>query len=172
MNRRPNKELYDFLIQYASDRTVSDLLPLVNELFEENYDRLHLQKYLIRNRIPYKYEYPTKVRNMNNLPIGSERIMEDGSIYIKIAHNRWTYKQRYIYEKLYNVKLKEDDYIVCLDGDKTNFSKENLYKMTRWECAHLANFGHFKGKPELRKLACVTAKSITKTKNIELEMEE
>ena len=97
MRRKVNNELKNYLLEFAKDMTIDELLPLVNKKFNDNYTRLGLQKYLVRNRIPYKYAQITKIRDMNNIPIGTERVQDSDRVYIKVARNKWIGKQRYVY---------------------------------------------------------------------------
>jgi hypothetical protein len=172
MRRKVNNKLKEYLLEFAGDKTIDELLPLVNEEFNENYDRLHLQKYIIRNRIPYKYSNPEKIRDMSNLPIGTERVKDRDRIYVKVAKNKWIYKQRYIYEQYHKVKLTSNDFIVFLDGDKTNFNIDNLYKITRYEAAHLGNIcGNSKSK-DVRRVSIDVARLMIKIKDWEKEYEK
>ena len=38
---------------------------------------------------------------------------------------------RYLYEMYHDVKLNDNDMIIFLDGNKKNFKKDNLYKITK-----------------------------------------
>lgn len=169
MRRHVNNELKNYLMEFAKDMTIDELLPLVNEKFNENYNRSSLQKYLIRNRIPYKYTTPTRVRDMSSLPIGTERVRDGDRIYIKVAKNKWMYKQRYIWEQHYGEKLTDNDFIIFLDGDKTNFDINNLFKITRYEGAHFGNIcAHSKSK-EVREVSVDAAKLMVKIKDCKKE---
>lgn len=77
MRRKINIELRNYCVS-NSNLTIDELLPLVNKRFKENYTRLQLQKYLVRNKIPYKYKFETKSHNMSKLPIGTEYKKDDG----------------------------------------------------------------------------------------------
>lgn len=102
---------------------------------------------------------------MNHLPIGTERVQDGDRIYVKVARNRWIGKQRYVYEKYHKVKLTPNDFIVFLDGDKTNFNIDNLYKITRYEGAHLGNIcAHSKSK-DVRRVSIDIAKLMIKIKD-------
>lgn len=156
MRRKINNELKEYLLIFAGEYTIDELLPKVNKIFNENYTRLELQKYLWRNRIEYKYQNENKKRNnVHNKPIGSERI-KDGLVQVKVANNKWEYKQRIIYEKYYNVKLKSTDYIIFLDGDRNNFNINNLEKVSYDEAGYI---GAFKVNNNL----IIKDKEITKT---------
>lgn len=91
------------------------------------------------------YSYLNKRMDMsgflrqNNQPIGYE-FLKDGIWYIKISNEKYKglmansmLKNRYLYEKYHNYKLKDDELIIHLDNDKNNFDKENLIKLNRNE---------------------------------------
>ena len=170
MRRKPNRELKEYLLKHACKKTVRELTPLVNKEFNETYSMLELQKYLFRNRIPYKYENINKSHCMSAMQIGEEVQTTEGRVKIKLANNIWQYKQRYIYEQYYKVKLTDNDFIVFLDGDKNNFNIDNLYRITRYEGAHLANIYSFRNvevkDPEMAKLGIAIAKLQVKIKDI------
>lgn len=144
MRRRINKELLTFCNSFAGKSTVSEMLPVVNARFNENYTKLELQKYLVRNKVPYRYEMPSKVRKMGlDKPIGTEYTKPDGMVMVKVSRNKWVYKQRLIYENFYNVHLKDDEYVIFLDNNRNNFDINNLKVVSRHVASYLAN-QHFK----------------------------
>ncbi|USD30919.1 HNH endonuclease [Pseudoalteromonas sp. SCSIO 43201] len=64
------------------------------------------------------------------VPLGSERT-ENGYVLVKIKEpNVWQAKQRLVYEHHFG-PLKEYEVVRFKDGDKRNFSPENLFKTTR-----------------------------------------
>ena len=72
-----------------------------------------------------------KQRGYTTREIGEEVERGEDVPYIKLGHNNYVPKHRYLYEKYHNVTLTFDDMIIFLDNDKTNFSRENLYKVSR-----------------------------------------
>ena len=72
-----------------------------------------------------------KVRGYTTREIGEEIERGEDVPYIKLGHNNYVPKHRYLYEKYHNVKLDISDLIIFLDNDKTNFRKDNLYKVSR-----------------------------------------
>ena len=62
-------------------------------------------------------------------------------------------KNRYEYERQYGVKPKKWECVIHLDGDKTNYSKEDLYLVPNcingYIVRHLGKL--IKGQPELNK---------------------
>lgn len=141
MRRTINNKLKQYLIDFNGKLTIDELLPKVNKKFKENYTRLQLQKYLVRNKIPYKYTNKNKIREMGkNIPIGTEYTKPDGMVMIKVSKNKWVYKQRLIYEKHYGVNLKNNEYVIFLDGNRNNFKINNLMLLTNKEAGYLGAF--------------------------------
>ena len=50
---------------------------------------------------------------------------------VKINERIYRLMHRYLYEKFNDVTLNNNDMIIFLDGNKNNFQKDNLYKITR-----------------------------------------
>ena len=134
-------QLFEHQMQIqASTHTLEQLLHIARDCFGYDITKKQLQLYLSKRQIRYKDYHLTKVRDMGkDAPIGTEYIKPDGMVLVKVAKDKWQYKQRIIYEEFYNVKLKSDDYIIFLDQDRTNFDINNLRKVTRRESAILAN---------------------------------
>lgn len=69
--------------------------------------------------------------------IGSTRLSKDGYLEIKVSdlkgYKNYKPYHRLIYEKHHVVKIKEDEVVVFLDGDKNNFSIDNLKLIKRRE---------------------------------------
>lgn len=72
-------------------------------------------------------------------------IFEDcGKVFVKIRNNMKTlnYKNasRFFYQMHYNEKLKCNELILHLDGDKTNFNKDNLITISTKDKANLMRY--------------------------------
>ena len=140
---------------------------LVNEHFHTNFTENQVKGFCERNHIvsgisskfekgcvPHnkgkKGDYPKGsekgwfkkgYRPSNTRPVGTEVIDRDGYTSVKIAEpNVWQLKQRYIWEQSHE-KLKDNEVVMFLDGDKTNFNIENLRLVTRGEMAILNKYG-------------------------------
>lgn len=92
-------------------------------------------------------------------PIGAEKIDKDGFIKIKTAQpNIWKLKHHVIYENAYGEKVKSDEKIVFLDGNKRNFKIDNLIKISQTEQMLLAKINTKSNNPEIRKTQINIAK--------------
>ena len=86
-----------------------------------------------------------------------------GDEYIKVVKNSssdiiprkdmWIKRTRYEYERQYGVKPGKWECVIQLDGDKTNYSKENLYLVPNYINGYIvSHLGKLiKGQPELNK---------------------
>ena len=108
----------------------------------------------------------------DKIPIGSEYRRSDGMILVKISKNKWQYKNRLMYEKYHNCKLTNDDFIVFLNQNRNDFSKENLKRITRRESSILTNQKMFSKHKDLTNLGILTAKLMIKSKKKEDENEK
>jgi len=154
--------------QVASSYTFNELLTIAQKKYKYNITKDMLMKYLSKRKIRYSDYNKKKVRvPANSLPIGSEYVKDDGMTLIKIAQDKWMYKQRYIYEQYYKVKLNTNEYVIFLDGDRTNFNIKNLYKITNREASILGNMRLASRNKEITKLTLTLAKSIIAIKNLE-----
>ena len=69
----------------------------------------------------------------NYKPVGTIAF-KGKNLHIKISDpNKWELLNRYKYKEYHNIDLTSNDIIIFLNGDIEDFSKENLYKITRGE---------------------------------------
>lgn len=70
----------------------------------------------------------------NTVPVGTEVVIKDGYTKVKIAQpDVWAHKHRLIYEKAHGCKVSDDQMVIFLDGDCTNFDIKNLALISRAE---------------------------------------
>lgn len=173
MRNKYSKEFEDTMRELAPYTNLDRLLWYAYSQFGYEINKKQLRQFLYKRKIRYKDYNENKARKMGlNKPIGSERIKPDGMIQVKVAKDKWEYKQRLIYEKYYNVKLTSDDYIIFLDQDRTNFSIDNLMKVTRRESSILANQKLFSKNPVVTETGIQVAKLIIEIKNKEKEKKQ
>ena len=83
----------------------------------------------------------------NTMPVGTEKMLPDGYIWIKVNDLRrvkkqenWIQKHRVVYEKHYG-KIPKGYVVIFLDRNRENFDPENLAAIKRSELAHLNKQG-------------------------------
>lgn len=97
--------------------------------------------------------------------VGSIRHQSDGYTYIKVGEpNKWQVYQRYIWEKSRNEILEKSKVVVFLDGNKENFSADNLAAVTRKELLILNHEKLLTHDTELSKAGVLIAKLKIKVK--------
>lgn len=67
--------------------------------------------------------------------IGTVVKHKDGYSFIKLAEHKWQLYQRYVWEKSRHEKLKKNQTVIFLDGDRSNFDPANLAAISRKELA-------------------------------------
>lgn len=110
----------------------------------------------------------------NHLPVGSEVMATIGYIVVKVAEpNVWRLKHRMIWEEVHGRPVPEGYRVVFLDGDRLNFSPDNLL------CVSMDAVPALRKKEvvgvddvELRKAALITAEVKARIKNIEQKNKE
>lgn len=167
MRNKYSKQFEKEMEALAPQKTIRELLEVARCTYNYEITLDQLRKYLSKRQIRYKDYFPSKVRQMGlNKPIYSEFKKPDGMTLVKIASNKWEYKQRYIWTKYYNEELTDNDYIIFLDQDRTNFNIDNLKKITRRESSILSNQKIFSQDPEGTKAGILTAKLIIQVKEM------
>lgn len=166
MRNKYSKEFEEEMINKAHKNSLQKLWAIATNKYNYNITKRQLYQYLSKRKIRYKDYNANKVRNMGDkLPIGTEYTKPDGMVLVKIAKDRWEYKQRLIYSKYHNIELTSDDYIIFLDQDRTNFNINNLKKITRRESSIVANQELFSKDALLTETGIEVAKLIIKIKD-------
>lgn len=168
MRNKYTNQFQNDMIVLAPFYTLDELLEFAKKQYE-TITKHQLRLYLSKRKIRYKdfdYDRCKRTRNQgDNVPIGTERVKSDGMVQVKIAKDRWEYKQRIIYSQYHNVQLTSDDYIIFLDQDRTNFDINNLERVSKRESAIVANEKLFFKNSNLTKTGIDVAKLIIKTKD-------
>lgn len=69
----------------------------------------------------------------NRVPVGTEVVKDDGYLWRKIAEpNKWRQVHRLVYEQLHG-SIPKGMCVTFLDGDKRNFSQDNLVLISQDE---------------------------------------
>ena len=168
MRNKYSKEFETTMYNLAKDNTLEDLLIIARHKYHYSITKDQLRQYLSKRQIKYKDFYYSKVREMGtDKPLFSERTKDDGMTQIKVAPNKWEYKQRYIYSQYYNEELTDNDYIIFLDQNRKNFNINNLKKITRHESSILSNQQMFSKNKDVTETGVLVAKLMIKLKEKE-----
>lgn len=141
------KEQKDWLKENYYKYRIKELTDKFNESFNVSFTETQIYDKLANMKLSY--------RKANNLTFGETHgklkvgdlifNKQRNACFIKIHTNKgvnnYVNASRYFYEKLNDVKLSEDDVVFHLDGDKKNFSKENLKLISRKEQGNIMMFG-------------------------------
>lgn len=166
MKNKYSKEFEEFVKNNISKYKKEEFIALLEKTFNIKISKHAFRSYLRRHNIKERHIDFKKnmVRGTQKHPIGAERLTKDG-IIIKVAQpNVWRKKSRVMYEKYHNCKLNDEDYILFLNQDRTDFSKENLYKSSNREQCYLHNWGTFSKNPNLTKAGILSARLTIKAK--------
>lgn len=94
---------------------------------------------------------------INHKEVGSERVTKDGYTEIKVAEpNKWALKQRFMWEK-YHGKPQKGYTVVFGDGDKSNFSIDNLILVSRHQLLIMNKKKLIKNDAELTRTGAIIA---------------
>lgn len=166
MRNKYSNQFQNDMIALAPFYTLDELLEFAKKQYE-TITKKQLRLYLSKRKIRYKNYNADMARGNqgDNVPIGTERVKSDGMVQVKIAKDRWEYKQRLIYSQYHNIELTSDDYIIFLDQDRTNFDINNLERVSRRESSVLSNQKLFYNNAKLTETGIDVAKLIIKTKD-------
>ncbi|MDT2848789.1 HNH endonuclease signature motif containing protein [Vagococcus carniphilus] len=153
------------------------LTKLINKEFGTSYSINQVMGYKSRNKlnsgltgefkkgnVPYnkgikrgsfgemsKTQFKKGQKSLSKRKVWTERILADGYTQIKVANpSKWMMKHKFLYEKHFR-KVKKNEVVIFLNGDKTDFSLDNLEAVTRGELARLNKFGYIQSDPEITK---------------------
>ena len=128
MRNKYDKNFENEMLKLAKTHNLDDLLTIAQQQYNITKDQL--RQYLSKRKIRYKDYNSNRAHANNSLPIGTEYIKDDGMTLIKVSKNKWEYKQRFLYKKYYNCDLTPSDFIIFLNQNRQDFSKDNLMKIS------------------------------------------
>ena len=171
MRNKYSKEFENKMVKLAHSMTLNELLNVAKSKYKYNITKDDLRNYLSRRKIRYKDYNINKAKDMGSkIPIGTEYVKDDGMVLVKIAKDKWEYKQRLIYEQYHNVELTSDDYVIFLDQDRSNFNINNLRRINRRESSIIANQKLFSNQPIITETGIDIARLMIKTKDRKKEL--
>jgi len=134
----------DFVRDNISSHSYTQLAKEFSSRFNVNVSPVAIEHKCARWGFNHGHKGVKFVRGANNpfsptVPIGSEQVSA-GKVYIKIANNpvangkrnkdNWIQKNRYVYEQNFG-KIPKGYHLIPLDGNKNNFSPDNLYAIPK-----------------------------------------
>ena len=108
----------------------------LNNHYKLNLNRMSYDNPKIKDKLKIGWEKSRGTR-LDNVKVGDEVTMTDrGGTWIKVSNEpigRKGYidKKRFLYETYHNVKLNHDEIIMHLNGNTSDYRKENLIKLDR-----------------------------------------
>lgn len=120
------KEQDEFLIKHGHNLFTKDLTDMFNRAFNTNLESTQIQSRKQRLGI-YNHLGGRKITDKRKLY--TEVTKPCGYTYVKVSRGKrnknWELKQRYLYKKYYG-EIPKGYSVIFANGDKTDFSKENL----------------------------------------------
>lgn len=194
--KKYTKEERDFLIGFVPGHSYREIADEFNRVFDGNLTVDQVRNFVRNNKlntgrtgrfekghIPankgrrmsegvYKKAAPTMFKEghlpANTLPVGTEKVLADGYIWVKIndvpkakKSVNWRQKHRIVWEK-HNGAIPDGCIVTFLDGDKTNCNIENLAVITKDENARMNQNGLYTKDKELTQTGIAVAKLICK----------
>lgn len=170
-NKLLNKEEHQFIVENAYGISTDELTEMFNQKFNKNLQvkqiRNYKEKHKITNGRNTKFKKGQKQIYTYSRPLGSERVKyfnKTKETYIKVAHPKvWELKQNYMYKKYYG-EMPENSVVIFLNGNRDDFSKENLECITLNEQYMMACSGLYFNDIDLTKTGIDIAKLMIKMK--------
>ena len=152
------KEMDKFILDNCKGISVAKLTEMFNEHFETDLTKGAMKSRMgrigARNELLLHKETHPAINHPNAVatrfkkgqaslvasPIGTERLNADGYYQVKVSNDKWVLKQRFIYQQAYG-DLKDNEEIIFLDGDRSNFELSNLMKISKSESVRLNCLG-------------------------------
>ena len=151
---RYKPEMVEYARVKSQSMTIDELQQDLEQKFNFKTTRHNLQIRL--------YEYNIYCKDDRVQPVGYEIPCDRDRVLVKTGtknqRKNYEYKHRLMYEKYHNVKLTDDDYIIFLNGDKTDMSEDNLFRVTRDEVNRLNGGKLYSKNKDLTKLAILSTK--------------
>ena len=152
-------------IRSCEGKTYKEIAEELQEKFNyRKYTRDTVKEICKKNGIEYK---GGRVVKFDGVPIGSEFVGKEGNLMIKVEHNKWVQKRRFIWE-LYNGEIPAKHCVINADGDKSNCDIDNLILIDKGDVANMSRLKYRSNNPEITR----TGANILKLRRVIKEIEE
>ena len=172
-NNKLTQEELDFIKDNCVGKYNQELADMFNKKFNKNVtarqikDCKSLHKW--RSGIDCKFKKGKEEVINPPKPLYSEMISYDGKrkiTYIKTGKNKWEKKHLFLYKK-YHGSIPKNCNVIFLDGDRDNFSKDNLVCIPRQQHRIMAGNNLYFNDKQLNETSIIIAKLLEKAKEKE-----
>ena len=170
-----------YLKEIAKGNSYKKITILMNEKFEYQFTDAQIKgamdRYKIKTGANGKFKKGHSPWNKGlkgktgHRSVGDERINKSGYVEVKMPNGKWEFKHRLIYEKHFG-KIKDGNYVMFLDGDKTNFNIDNLAEITRGQMAIINLNGLSSKDAELNRVGIQVADLMMKVTEAKRKMKK
>ena len=117
-------EQTDFLLKNYEGISTEKLTELFNDTFKVAFTVQQIANFKSRRKLKSGYSRSNWIPS--HKPIGTETLVADGYIKVKIAEpDQWEHKHRLVWEQT-NGQIPENHSVIFLDGNQQNCVLENL----------------------------------------------
>ena len=157
-----------YIKRYCEKYTLPQMVEILNSRYGKHYTYRSLLKHYYRHNLKFKPvdKYETRIGHKcpHAKKIGTESNKDaQGRIRVKVNKTKWVYKHRLILMQN-NQEVKEDDFVVFLDNDKTNFNVDNLMVGNKKAILRITKELPLSNNKELNKLNILTSELDEKTR--------
>ena len=158
-------EQAEFLLENYRGISTKELTELFNIKLNVNYTVQQISNFK-RNR-GLKSGYGRSNWNPRHVPIGTETLIANGYIKVKLAEpNHWVYKHRLMWERA-NGPIQDNHLLVFLDNNKQNCNLENLALVDASTHGYMFKNDDYTTDGELTKSAIGISKLMSTIKTME-----
>lgn len=131
VHKKWTEEYISYLREVAEGRSHKEITQLMSSKFNYGFNIKQIRNLLQRNGIKTGTTSGIEPKKADTVSY-----LNNGYVMIKAENGKWKHKHRYVYEKHYG-KIGEGNYIIFLDGDKTNFSIDNLAEVSKRQLLYI-----------------------------------
>lgn len=109
---------------------------------------------------------------LNTDPVGTEKVLKDGYIWVKIndipkakKNVNWKQKQKLIWEQV-NGPVPDGYFVMFADGNNRNFEPDNLVLVTKAEMLYLNRYGLIYNDSDVTKSSVLIARMMSKANDL------
>lgn len=147
------------------ENSYSKIAKLMSIKFNQPYTKSQISS-VMRRYIDKGINPPVEgFRNYNYLPIGTEKEITGGYINVKVGNGEWELKHRIKYKE-YNGSIPEGYVVIFANGNRKDFSKDNLIAISRNTLKIMNSHNLIKEDSEVTKTGTIIAEIIVKTQEL------